>query len=90
MAKPSPEERAERKRRRLEREAQWRREIYEIMAGLDRPRKARRRKKPLPQGMSRLEVECKCGHRATMLLPAARVAVGITLRCSQCGAKRKM
>jgi DNA-directed RNA polymerase subunit RPC12/RpoP len=40
--------------------------------------------------MLRLEIECKCGHRGTMLLPAARLAAGINLRCSQCGAKRRV
>lgn len=39
----------------------------------------------------RLHIVCRnCDHMADMLLPAARIARGVTLRCSQCGAKRKL
>jgi hypothetical protein len=37
-----------------------------------------------------LQIKCKrCKHTADMLLSADRLARGVMLRCSQCGAKRR-
>ena len=89
MAKLSPEERerrAERKRQRLALSEH----LLRMANAIEQQSKAHRRKKLAPQGMTRLDVTCKCGHRGTILLPTARVVPGVTLRCSQCEAKRKV
>jgi hypothetical protein len=38
-----------------------------------------------------LHLKCKrCAHEADLIIPRLRIVRGVTVRCSQCGAKRKL
>jgi len=83
MPKLSPEERAERKRQRVEQHEEFLREIAAIRLGL-------------PEGMGKrdtvhLKIECRrCHHAGDLILTMERIARNPKLRCSQCGAKQKV
>jgi hypothetical protein len=38
-----------------------------------------------------LHLKCRrCAHEADLIIPRLRIVRGVTVRCSQCGAKRKL